>query len=91
MTLVIMCPPKIRTEPKKNCPRVFFKTIRTVFLFCGIFLFRIHGKTDVFLLEFLEHRHAVLLSVVYETAVPVFEGGKKGISAVVVIRFLRPE
>ena len=64
---------------KKKLSARLLKTIRTVFLFCGLFLFRIHGKTDV------------LLSVVYEAAVPVFEGGKKGVSAVVVIRFLCPE
>jgi len=54
-------------------------------------LLSINCNTVAFLCKTLEHCHSVALVVVYESTVPVFQCGKKGISTVLFIGLLGTE
>ena len=54
-------------------------------------LFSVDRDTVPALGILLEHRDAVLLVVIDESAIPVLERRKEGISAVLLVAFVRPE
>ena len=55
------------------------------FLLVWIYLFTVYCNAVMLFLETFEHCYTVFLSVVNIAAVPVFEGSKKCVTAVLVI------